>query len=249
MKHLKVFAAIPRDSYATLAAVAPKESPPERQRIIRRLEALNVIEPVRRHEKSVRIGSNPFPVGLHAILQSKPHLAPLLAGERLPILAALAEASTPISTTELARLTQTHQNTVYRALRAFKRRALVAKQGSAYRLADHVTDLRQLAKDYATHVLQLRLAQHPTVRPIVRNGLRLIVESDDPVPDLPPTAHYRFQLDGADVLAPRHQYAVTVTGHPITESDALLDAKALGTPPRTLAAIEAHLKRRGTHGT
>ncbi len=249
-KQLKVFAAIPRDAYATVAAVAPKESPAERQRIIRRLEALNVIDPVRGREKSVRVAARPFPVGLHAILASKPHLLPLLAGARLPILAALAETGSPTSTAELARITQTHPNTVYGALRAFTRRAFVAKSGSEYRLADHVVDLRQVVSDYATHVLQLRLTQYPLVRPILRSRLRLIVESDEPVPDLAPTAHYWFQLHGADILSARHQYALTLAGQRITSAEALEDAKAVGTSPRTMAAITSHMKRRRkTNGT
>lgn len=248
-KDLRVFAALPRQGSATLAEAASNESPAERQRIARRLEALRLVDTVRGREKKLRVAAQPFAVSLHGMLQAKPHVAPLLAGARLPILAALATTPARLPVRELARVAQAHPNTVYRALGAFMRRALIAKKGPAYRLADHVPDLRQLATDYVVHVLQIRLAEHPTVRPVLRNGLRLIVASDRPIPGLPATAHYRFRLDGAEVLAARYQYAVTLAGAPVTEDEALDDAKAIGTAPRTLAAIETHVRRRRGNGS
>lgn len=70
----------------------------------------------------------------------------------------------------------------------------------------------------------------------------MIVEADEPDETLTPTAAFRFQVDGAEVLATRYQYAITLGDEGTTMDEALDDLKALAPAPRTLEAAQRLLQ-------
>lgn len=112
-------------------------------------------------------------------------------------------------------------------------------------LANHVPELRQLGRLYRDHALEGKLRKIPGRFPIAVHGTRMILESDRPLANLGATAFHRFQTEGADILAPRYQYALTLAGEGTTLDDAYQDMLALS-PPRTRQAVEEFLPARGS---
>lgn len=240
---LALFARIPRaDPSRVETMTAPGASAAEVLRLVRRLESLGLVEVTRKRPKAVRVAPSLFARALHGILSTRPYFAPLLQGSRLVVLGVLAAAEHPLSIEDLARLTGLHANTVRAAVHEFLGRSLLARDGEGrVRLAPHAPELRTLGTLFRDHVHERMLARHPAASPVLRKGSKLVVESEEPIAGLTPTAFYRFQLEGADVLAPRYQYVLSFNPAGESLAEAFENALALNAPPRTAQAMKALL--------
>jgi hypothetical protein len=175
---------------------------------------------------------------LQGLLRKKPFYREIIRDSRLLVIGLLSTVPGPIKATEIGRRLGLHRNTVGSNLHALSSRAILRKTPAGFEVGDHVPDLKTLGAAYVDHLLQRQLASHPMVHPVQRREERLIVETESSQRGLEPTGVYRFQIEGADVLAARRQYALTPSDGPTTLEDAYRDALALRPPPRTLAAIE-----------
>lgn len=246
---LEALVRVPADHPVPASTLKPGMVAQESLRVARRLEKLGLVVAVDHRPKTIEVANHPFPRTLHGLLRKKPFYRDFVRDSRLLIFGLLATASGPLKRPEIARRLGLHRNTVGSNLRALAKRAILRKTPAGFELGDHVTDLKALGSAYMDHLLQRQLASHRKVQPVQRRDERLIVESDEPQRDLHATGVYRFQVGGAEVLAPRHQYALTPSGGPTSLEDAYRDSLALKPPPRTLAAIERFMsnrrKRRG----
>lgn len=215
---------------------------PEVLRRLRQLEDDALVIPTSRNPKAVRVSHRPFPRSLHGLLTARPHYKPLVEGSSLRLLAVLASADWPMTLADLARKAGLHRNTVQNHMKEFVRRSIVQRR-AGYSLASHVPELAQLGRFYRDHVFEQDLARYPSAYPVLKRGSRVIIQSATPIEGLQPTAAYRFQLEGADVLAYTHQYALTL-GEPTGLREALEDFLTLAPATRTQAAAERFLRER-----
>lgn len=240
---LETFLSIPRDEPVPAARLAVHVGEPEALRRIRRLEADHLVTATTRNPKAVRVSGRPFPRMLHGLLSIHPYYKPFVQGSALRIIAVLASDSRPLSVEELARKAGVHKNTVRNHIRFFLRRSILQTKGG-YGLAPHVPELAQLGRFYRDHVLEEMLVDYPRAYPVLQRGTRLIVQSATEIEGPEATAAYRFQLEGADVLAYAREYALTL-GEPTGLREAFDDFVALAPAPRTRAAVERFLRDRG----
>lgn len=242
---LELFARIPREAPAQVATILDSQlGQADALRRIRRLEQLGLVEIANKRPKTVKVASTIFPRALHGILSTRPYFLPLLGGNRLTVLSALATAEKPLSIPELAQVAGLHENTVRPIVQAFLRRSLLAKSNdNQFALARHVPELKTLGIFFRDYVHERILAKYPTANPILQRGAKLVLESDVPIAKLQATAFYRFQREGADVLAPRYQYVVAFDQKTESLSESFQTALALNAPPRTAEAMKAMLEK------
>lgn len=244
-KQLEVFERIPSGRAVDVSDLRGDRSRSTLLFHLRNLEELGLVRTVDERPKSVEVGANPFATSLHGIVRSRPHLREVVRGSFMLVLAGLATGGGPMTGTELSETTGLHRNTLRGKLGSLRRRALVERTKDGYRLAEHAPELRYLGHAFRDHVLEEFLKTHRSVYPVLTDGLRVLLEADGPVEDLDATAAFRFQLEGADVLAARPQYVFTPARGPVDLPAAYRDARRLPTPPRTLAAMERFLRGRG----
>lgn len=241
---LVALARVPSDHPVPASKLEPGKVPQEGLRVGRRLEELGLVTAVDHRPKTVQVANQPFPRTLQGLLRKKPFYREVIRDSRLLIIGLLSTAPGPMKAAEIGRRLGLHRNTVGSNLRALSRRAILRKTPAGFELGDHVPDLKTLGVTYVDHLLQRQLASHPKVQPVQRRDERLIVESETTQRGLQATGAYRFQIEGAEVLAARHQYALTPSNGPTNLEDAYQDALALRPPPRTLAAIEKFISNR-----
>lgn len=222
--------------------LAEESGRPEALRRARLLEDAHCLDAATRRPKTLRLPDHGFPRALNGILRTRPHLRPMLANSHLPVLAVLACEARPLDAAEIARKAGVSERTVRAVLNRFAHRGLLRRHDRGHQLADHVPELHHLGRLYCEHETQRRMARAPGAFPVAVRGTRTILESDEPVDDLEPTAYHRFELEGADVLAPRYQYALAMADEGTTLHDAYEDMLALSPPPRTQRAVETYLK-------
>lgn len=235
---LEVFSRLPRDQPVEVSELLEDESRPTILRHVRRLEEAGLVATVQQRPKVVKLAPEPFASLLHGLLTSKPHLSDILTGSNLLVLASIGTSDHPRTSDEIATVTGLHENTVRKSIRELQRRALVDRSRTGIALADHVPELHHLSSAYRDHFVENILREHPHVFPVAAEGLRVLFEAEAPSDGLQPTGAYRFQLEGADVLAARPQYAATPGEAEVTLLDAYRDARRLGTPSRTLAEMK-----------
>lgn len=238
---IEAFARVPPNKPILAKDLEPDRSPMECLRVARRLEQSALVQMVRQRPKTVEVATNPFARSLHGLLRSRGYYRQILRESHLRIIGLMATDPDPRSSVELAERSGLHRNTVQPVLRDLADRALLIKIGTRYTLAPHAVELRHLGDAFIESILNRELTSRPNVRPVTKRAGRLVVESDDPVPDLDPTAVFRFQIEGAEVLASSYQYALVPFGAPTSLSDAFQDAIQMAVSPRTRVAIDRFL--------
>lgn len=241
---LEALARVPADHAVPASGLEPGKVAQEGLRVGRRLEDLGLVTAVDHRPKTVQVANQPFPRTLQGLLRKKPFYRELVRDSRLLIIGLLSTAPGPMKAPEIGRRLGLHRNTVGSNLRALSKRAILRRTPAGLEVGDHVPDLKTLGVAYMDHLLQRQLACHPKVQPVQRRHERLVVESEATQRGLQATGVYRFQIEGAAVLAARHQYALTPSDGPTSLEDAYRDALALKPPPRTLAAIEKFMSNR-----
>lgn len=89
------------------------------------------------------------------------------------------------------------------------------------------------------------LKKHPSAYVVAQRGLRIILESDEAISDLTPTAFSRFQAEGADVVSPRFQYVESPNPERDGRLEAYKDMLELAPSPRTAEAVRSYLRDLG----
>lgn len=240
---LDTFSRLSTRSPQTIDALTkPGKGRPEALRNIRVLERLGLVEVATRRPKTARVSPSVFPTALHGVLAARPHLRALVAGNRILVASALATSENPLSVTEISHHTGLHFNTVRTILRSLLDRSMLRRTRDArYQIAPHAFELASIGRFFRNHLHELLVARYPESCPVLQKGLRLIVESGQPMEGLPSTAFFRFQEEGASVLSPRFQYAISVSGQKPTLDEAFQDALELHASPRTEQAMRDFL--------
>lgn len=244
-EQLEVLARIPSGEAVEASAVQADLSRPAVLAHLRNLEDQGLVRAVRQRPKVVEVAPDRFAATLHGLLRSRPHLRAVLHGSGLAVLAGVATSAPAATVREVSGSTGLHRNTVQQRVRELRRRALVQRTPEGYRIAEHVPELRHLGEAFRDHLVEALLAEHRAAYPVRADGLRVLLEADRPVEGLEETAAFRFQHEGADVLAARPQYVFTPGHAPVDLADAYRDAVRLATPPRTLQAMERFMEERG----
>lgn len=244
-RQLEIFRKIPSGETIEVSEIQEGLSRPTLLFHLRNLEEQGLLRAVKQRPKVVEVAVTPYAATLHGILRSRPHLSDLLHGSHLLVLAGLASAGPSATIQELSGTIGLHRNTVGEKLSELRRRALVQKTADGYRLADPAPEIRQLGRTFQDHLIETIVGEHRGVYPVATDGLRVVLEAERPVDGLSPTAAFRFQMEGADVLASRPQYAVTPGAGGVDLEAAYQDALRLQTPPRTLDAMDQFMHERG----
>lgn len=245
LEALEVFRDIPIDQAASTDDLAHARGREAALRHFRNLLAHGLVKAESQRPLRVRVAEDPFALAFHGTLRSKPFVAPILSGSNLRVIAALI-AKPGANAVELAKETGLHPNTVRNDLKQLADRGLLLREKRGFRIADHARDFEDLARFYIQYEFKQKLPRREVILRRGRNDLVMVVESKEPL-ELPTTAACRFQEEGADVLPARFQYRIHAlrdeTQVPLEE--ALADAEALGTAPRTLTTMHQFL---ATHG-
>lgn len=248
-RQLDVFCKVPSEGPVEVSEIQGDRSRPTLLGHLRALEDHGLVTVVQQRPKIVEVAATPYATTLHGLLRSRPHLRDILHRSYLLVIAALATADDPVTVQGVAETTGLHRNTVGRKLRELRRRALAKESSQGYRLAPQTPQLRHLGEAFRDHLVDTLLSEHRSVYPVAAHGLRVLLEGDrsatSPGDALAPTAAFRFQMEGADVLAARPQYAFTPGGGPVGLQEAYDDAVRLSTSPRTLDAMKRFMEERG----